>query len=189
MMKKTLFTLLCIMGLSHGSLAQKCDKQFKKQKNSTSSVFGKNQTTVSKWIRFYNEGAREMFCKFTDMNNTKTLIIQQQTAMNLQFKQPLELGRLIRIALIFDNAKNYIVEFENAQEDLGILLDKYKTSRNSIDISPELSELFQNSLLVSIEIQNPFSSSNRNSDKILSTEAEKSDKIQFVYNCFLERAM
>jgi hypothetical protein len=185
-MKKILLTSLFIFSFMYASNAQKCEKFFKKQKNNSSSVFGENQTVISKWIRFYNEGARKMYIQFTNMNNKGTLIIQQQTTINFQFKQPIELGRLIRIALIFENGKNYIIQFESSQENLGDIY-KYEISRNSIDIPKELNDLLQNSTIKSIEIQNPFSSSNINADKILTNEAENAEKINMVYKCFLNK--
>lgn len=185
-MKKIIFTILLSTAV-FSLQAQKCDKNFKKQKQKSSSAFGENNTITSKWIKFYNEGARDMYLKFTNMNGDQTLIIQQQTTQNLQFKQAIELGRLIRIAMVFEDESIYIIQFENAQEDLGVILDKFKTSRNSLTISEELATHLKSSNLKLIEIKNAFSSSNINADKIIKSEASRSDKIKFVYNCFVEK--
>ena len=183
---KYLITLLTVV-LSFTVFGQKCDKHFKKQKSSSSAAFGNNDTVISKWKHFYNEGARDMYVRFTNMNGEKNIIIQQQTTQNLQFKQPIELGRLIRIAFIFDNNEIYILKFENSQEDLGVLLGKYKTSRNSTIIDSKLDELLKNNQIKKIEIQNAFSSSNINADKIINSEVKSKDaeNIKLVYGCFL----
>jgi len=169
--------------------SQKCEKQFKKQKSSSSTAFGPNNTVISKWKHFYNEGQRDMYVRFSNMNDNKTIIIQQQTKIGLQFKQSIELGRLVRIAFIFENKDIYILKFENAQEDLGVLMDKYNASRNSMTIDPKFNDLLKNQKLVKIEIQNAFSSSNINADKIINSDVDSKDSelIRFVYNCFLNK--
>jgi hypothetical protein len=181
-MKK--ITLVFLLILPFVAFSQNCNKYLKKNKNNSSSIFDNSNVVNTKWIQFYGEGARKMYFQFSNKDGKNTLIIQQQTTKNVQFKQRLTLGTSIEIAFIFDDNSHYILKFENPQEDLGILLNKYYASRNFYQISTELDNLLSNKLLASIEIKNPFSSSNLNSDKILVEKAKNASKIKIAYGCF-----
>ena len=184
MVKKNIIILLLMLPII--AFSQNCNKYLEKNKNknNSSSIFDNSNVVNTKWVKFYNEGARKMYFQFSNRDGKNTLIIQQQTTANLQFKQKLTLGKAIEIALIFDDNTNYFLKFESPEENLGLLSNKIYASRNFYTISSELDNFLSNKLLVSVEIKNPFSSSNNNSDKILIEKAKNSEKIKLTYGCF-----
>jgi hypothetical protein len=186
-MKTTLLFLSVFISVS--LLGQDCDKFFKKnkKKKNKSSVFNNTKVVNSHWIKFYKEGAREIFLQFTNRTGGNVLGIQQKTKRSIIYKQPLVLGTQLEIAFIFEDSTHYIVQFENNQEDLGLVLDKYYMSRNFLTISNELSDKLSALNIISFEIKNPFSSSNINSDKVLIQENQGPDGIKIIYNCFLDK--
>lgn len=181
-MKKIILIFIAFF-LTVGILnAQDCGKYFKKTKKSKSTAFDTSKNVTSKWIKFYDEGGREMFLKFSNMNGKDNISIIQSIKPR-SFKQPIILGKDIRIAFIFENKEIVILKFEDNQENLN-----YRTghgSRNSLEINPILQNLLKNQLLSTIEVQNPFSTSKFNADKVLSKQSTKPEKLKLVFNCFL----
>lgn len=181
---KALFILILSLLLGVPVFAQNCDKHLKKQKQQTSSVFESTNNVMTKWRKVYEDGRRSLYFRLTSTDGDTMLVIQQQTENS--FKQPLKLGPMIKIALVFNSGEHEIISFENNEENVGEVLGE-TISRNFLALTPSLAKKLETETLVRVEIKRPFGVSNMNSDKVLieNLKSKRAEKLRETVKCFL----
>jgi len=163
-MKKIILAITCIMFFLSNGLAQKddCDKVFFKEKKSSkkSTVFSNdtNQVLKTKYCAFYSNGIRNVAFSFIkDSEGMKLQFVSLLVkTVGLNIKREIILGQNIKIAFIFEDGTNEIIQFKGAEQDSWFKTAENKSNQNEITLTKELLNKLCTTKIVDIELQNPF---------------------------------
>lgn len=184
-MKKLLFILLIIPIFC---FAQKdpCEKLFFKEKKSgkKSSVFAESKKLKTKYAKFYSNGNRMVAISFiNDTEGNKLEFLSQLIGVaGDPVKREIILGQNIRIALIFADGSNEIIEFNSSHQKLDN--SNALINSNEIKLTDELLDKLCKTKIVSTELQNPFDQINESKVKSKDVPSSLQKRIIQIANCF-----
>jgi len=191
---KHLLIALSFLFITANANAQKdpCDKYFFKERNSStkSSVFGDNTKTLkTKYCSFFANGNRTVSIAFIQgPGNLKLQFYSQLVSLDGRpLKREVILGQNIKIAFIFEDGTNEIIEFTSSEQKGHLNSSIAYSNQNEIILTKELLNKLSTTKIVSTEMQNPFNVMNSTPVKDREVKAKIQNKIIEVAKCFKGR--
>lgn len=189
---KFIVSISFLLFISFTALSQnyKCKKVFFKQKKASkeSTVFneGEYKSVKTKYCSIYSNGNRTLSISFkNDAQGMKLhfLSLLLKTG-GLGLKREIILGQNIRIALIFEDGTNQVIQFESSEQESTFNKAGNMANENQITLSEELLNKLKSKKIVRFEIQNPFNQLNETSIKSGEVKSKIQEKVIQFANCF-----
>jgi len=191
-MKKIILATTCMVYFCLNVLAQKndCNKVFLNEKKSSkkSTVFSNdtNQVIKTQYCGFYVNGNRSVSFSFIkDSQGMKLQFISLLLkTVGIDTKREIILGQNIKIAFIFEDGTNEIIQFKGTEQDSWLKTADNKSNQNEIVLTNELLNKLCSTKIVDIEFQNPFNLLNDTPVKQGEVKKSYQERIILIANCF-----
>jgi len=199
-MNNNILLIISLVALANlkfsNSFSQKddCEKYFMKEKHSSkeSDVF-KNTLIKTKSCFLYTHMQRQVLISFIKDGDRKRLCFNSWFSGSGNITNKIILGQNIRIALVFDNGTNEIINFDSNEQSSkntnysGGISGGQDNTFNYIELSDSLLNRLIKENVIKIEMQNPFGSLNES--KVISEDLGKkqTEALKQIANCFYNK--